>query len=72
MFHRMLRKASTVRRFTITPLRQSPGWDVRGEQDSRVLRSHVYYDWHRVERASLSFSLEIQALLDRGWVEMDS
>ena len=47
-------------------------FDVRDEQDSRVLRSHVYHDWHRVERATLSFSLEIQALLDRGWVEMDS
>ena len=71
MYDRMLRKASNVRRFTITQL-QSTGWDVRDEQDSRVLRSHVYHDWHRVERATLSFSLEIQALLDRGWVEMDS
>jgi hypothetical protein len=71
MYDRMLRKASNVRRFTITQL-QSDGWNVRDEQDSRVLRSHVYHDWHRVERATLSFSLEIQALLDRGWVEMDS
>ena len=71
MYDRMLRKASNVRRFTITQL-QSNGWNVRDEQDSRVLRSHVYHDWHRVERATLSFSLEIQALLARGWVEMDS
>jgi hypothetical protein len=50
---------------------QSEGWDVRDEQDSRILRRVVYHDWHRVERASLAFSLEIQALLERGWVEMD-
>jgi hypothetical protein len=38
-------------------------------KDSRVLRRVVYYDWHRVERASLAFSLEVQVLLERGWTE---
>ncbi len=70
MYARALRKASTIRRFTITHL-QSTGWDVRDEQDSRVLRRVVTQDWHKVERASLAFSLEIQALLERGWTEMD-
>ncbi len=70
MYVRALRKASTVRRFTITHL-QSEGWDVRDEQDSRVLRQVVYHDWHRVERASLTFSLEVQALLERGWTEIN-
>lgn len=68
MYERMLRKASTTRRFTITHL-PSAGWDVREEQDSRVLRRVVYQDWHRVERASLAFSLEAQALLQSGWEE---
>jgi hypothetical protein len=66
----MLRKASTIRRFTITHL-HSAGWDVREEQDSRVLRRVVYRDWHRVERASLTFSLQIKSLLDSGWVDAD-
>jgi hypothetical protein len=70
MYARMLRKASTIRRFTIT-YQQSAGWDVREEQDSRVLRRVVYHDWHRVERASLAFSLEAQALLESGWVEAE-
>ena len=70
MYQRMLRKASTTRRFTITQL-PSTGWDVREEQDSRVLRRVVYHDWHRVERASLTFSLEAQSLLQSGWVEAD-
>ena len=66
----MLRKASTIRRFTITHL-QTAGWDVREEVDSRVLRRVVYQDWHRVERASLAFSLEARSLIRRGWVELD-
>ena len=70
MYARMLRKASTIRRFTITHL-QSAGWDVRDEEDSRLLRRVVYQDWHRVERASLAFSLEIQQLLERGWEELN-
>jgi hypothetical protein len=68
MYQRVLRKASTTRRFTITHLR-SQGWDVREEQDSRVLRRSVYQDWHRVERASLAFSLEAQSLIANGWEE---
>lgn len=68
MYARMLRKASTTRRFTITHL-QSAGWDVREEQDSRLVRRVVYHDWHRVERASLAFSLQAQALLASGWEE---
>ncbi len=70
MYQRMLRKASTIRRFTITYL-QSAGWDVREEQDNRVLRRVVYHDWHRVERASQVFSLEARSLLESGWVETE-
>ena len=70
MYARKLRKASTVRRFTVTH-REAEGWNVRDEQDSRVIRSAVYHDWHRVERASLAFALEAQTLLASGWVESD-
>jgi hypothetical protein len=68
MYARILRKASTTRRFTITHL-ESAGWDVREEQDSRVLRRAIYQDWHRVERASLAFALEAQSLIASGWEE---
>lgn len=70
MYERMLRKASTMRRFTVTYL-QSAGWDVREEQDSRVVRRAVYHDWHRVERATHAFSLEARSLIESGWVESD-
>jgi hypothetical protein len=70
MYARILRKASTTRRFTITHL-ESSGWDVREEQDSRILRRAVYRDWHRVERATLAFALQAQSLIESGWVEAD-
>jgi hypothetical protein len=36
-----------------TPL----GWDVRQEQDSRLVKEAHYSDWHRVERAVQTFEL---------------
>jgi hypothetical protein len=34
------------------------GWEIRDEEDSRVVRRRVTDDWHRVERARLIFALE--------------
>ena len=70
MYARMLRKASATRRFTITHIHDA-GWDVREEQDSRILRRVIYQDWHRVERASLAFSMQAQSLIASGWEETD-
>lgn len=36
-------------RFTVS--RSERGWEVREEQDERVVRQAYYSDWHRVERA---------------------
>src|ERR1039457_5903297 len=60
MAPQMLQELYTPRRppggFT-TP--QSPGGgEVREEQDSALVRSTHYTDWHRVERAMLAFELE--------------
>ena len=68
MYRRTLRKASHTRRFTIINSDAS-GWEVRDEQDSRLLRSHLYRDWHRVERAMLAFAVEAAGLRDAGWTE---
>jgi hypothetical protein len=38
--------------------RGTVGWDVREEDDSRVVRQTTYQDWHRVERAMHAFELE--------------
>jgi hypothetical protein len=67
MYARTLRNATHVRTFTITT--GGMGWEVREEQDSRLIR-HIYYDdWHRVERARKTFAEEVAALQRSGWVE---
>lgn len=68
MYARILRKAAHIRRFTISST-SSSGWEVRDEQDMRLLRSRLYDDWHRVERAKLAFAMEAAGLRDAGWDE---
>jgi hypothetical protein len=68
MYAKILRKADQTRRFTITDSGGS-GWEVREEQDSRVIRSRRYTDWHRVERARMAFASLALSLADSGWKE---
>lgn len=66
MFTRELRQAGHVRRFTISAS-GGDGWEVREEQDSRLVRRVQYRDWHRVERAIMRIDAEVSDLEDRGW-----
>jgi hypothetical protein len=68
MYARLLRKAAHIRRFTIRDTGTS-GWQVLDEQDSKVVKSVLYDDWHRVERAKAAFALEASMLREAGWVE---
>lgn len=68
MYLRMFKKAGQTRRFTITDADNS-GWEVRDEQDSQVVWSIRYTDWHRVERARMTFAREAAALANAGWKE---
>jgi hypothetical protein len=45
------------------------GWEIRDEQDSRLVRSARYSDWHRVERAQRTFAREAAKLEDAGWTD---
>lgn len=65
MFTRELRQAGHVRRFMIRDARH--GWEVREEQDSRVVRQVCYNDWHRVERALLVMQQQVHELEKSGW-----
>jgi hypothetical protein len=67
MYERTLRNASHVRTFTITT--GGTGWEVKVEQDSRLIRRVCYHDWHRVERARMTFAKEALALQRSGWTE---
>ena len=69
MYQKSLRKADQIRRFTIQPT--AAGWEVREEQDSRVLRHACYQDWHRVEHARRAFAIELKQLTADGWRLLD-
>ena len=69
MFEKELTQAGHTRRFTVTeagPL----GWEVKVEQDSRVIRQICYTDWHRVERALTTLTLQVLKLDEEGWREL--
>lgn len=68
MYVRLFRKAAHTRAFTVCDA-GSGGWEVRDEKDSTVLKRVRYDDWHRVERAIASFTLEAMRLRDAGWLE---
>ena len=68
MYARLLRKAEQTRRFTVSESVAS-GWEVRDEENSHVLRHVLYTDWHRVERAMMTFARQAMTLQDAGWVE---
>lgn len=68
MYASSLRNADQTRRFTITDASDS-GWEVREESDSHVVKIVRYTDWHRVERALMTFATVTATLKMAGWVE---
>ena len=71
MFVKELRQSGHVRRFFIGDAGDA-GWEVRVEQDSTVVRQVCYTDWHRVERALATLTLQVSELEARGWRESAS
>lgn len=65
MFTKELTQAGRTVRFSITG--KDRGWEVREEEDSRVVRRIRYDDWHRVERALLTMSARVIELEEGGW-----
>jgi hypothetical protein len=68
MFDKSLRYLEKTRRYSIAPTES--GWEVREERDSEVVRKVQYQDWHRVERARRSISIELDHLQKQGWSEV--
>jgi hypothetical protein len=66
MFAKELTYAGQTRRFVVSDDGIS-GWEVRIEQDSRIVRQSRYTDWHRVERALSAMSEQIGQLEREGW-----
>jgi len=68
MYTRLLRNAAHTKQFTIT-CDDNVGWKVSEEEDSRVVASVRYRDWHRVERAMQAFAHKAKSLRQNGWIE---
>jgi hypothetical protein len=61
MYTRLLRKSVHTKKFTISHDQQE-GWEVAEEEDSRLVLSVRYKDWHRVERAMQTFANKAKSL----------
>ena len=66
MFSKELTLGGHTRSFMVSAVRAS-GWEVRVEQDSDLVRSTRYFDWHRVERAISAMEREVSKLEALGW-----
>ena len=68
-FEKHLKYLDQTRRYSIasTPT----GWEVREERGNEVVRQQHYHDWHRVERVRQSIVVELNALREEGWREVN-
>ena len=67
-FDKSLKFLEKTRRYSIAPTED--GWEVREERDSEVVRKVQLKDWHRVERARRSITIELDVLQRQGWSEV--
>jgi hypothetical protein len=67
MFEKKLTNHGHITTFSVTE--GGEGWEVRVEEDSRLIRRACYTDWHRVERAVSKMTSEASELERSGWRE---
>ena len=68
-FEKHLRYLDQTRRYSIATT--STGWEVREERGSEIVRKELYHDWHRVERVRRSIVVELDALREEGWRDVN-
>jgi len=66
MFSIALRHDEHTRKYRVTASQLS-GWELTLTEDTKPTRQMHYDDWHRVERALLTWQLEIEELTGKGW-----
>lgn len=71
IFSKRLRSQEHTREFVVDDADER-GWEVREEEDSRVVKSTRMHDWHHVENAMTRFALEATLLQRAGWVEISN
>lgn len=69
IFSKRLQSDEHVREFSVDEAGER-GWEVREEQDHRVVKRIWMTDWHRVENAMMRFGLQAMQLQRAGWVEV--
>ena len=67
-FEKRLRRQQHTLRFSIATT--DTGWEIREERDSALVKQVHYQDWHRVERARRSMTIELDDLQREGWSDV--
>jgi hypothetical protein len=69
IFSKRLRSEGHVREFVVDEADEH-GWEVREEEDHRIVKRTWMHDWHRVESAMSRFAIEAMQLQRAGWTEV--
>jgi hypothetical protein len=69
IFSRQLRSQNHTRAFVVGEADER-GWEVREEEDDRVIKRTWLHDWERVEKAMMNFMVEAMQLRSAGWVDV--
>lgn len=69
IFSKRLQREHHVREFVVDEAHEH-GWEVREEQDHRIVKRTWVHDWHRVESAMTKFAIEAMQLQRAGWIEV--
>ena len=71
IFSRQLRSQEHIKEFVVDEA-DDRGWEVREEEDHRIVKRTWMHDWHRVENAMMRFAVEATQLQRAGWVEVSN
>jgi hypothetical protein len=71
IFSRRLRSQEHTKAFVVDEA-DDRGWEVREEEDHRIVKRTLVRDWHRVENAMMRFAVQATMLQRAGWVEVSN
>ncbi len=71
IFSRRLESQEHTKTFVVDEA-DDHGWEVREEEDQRIVKLTCMSDWHRVEKAMMRFALQATQLQRVGWVEVSN
>ncbi len=69
IFSKQLRSQEHTRAFVVGEA-DDRGWEIREEEDNRIVKRTWLHDWHRVENAMMRFMVEAVQLRSAGWTEV--